>query len=253
MQNINIHTVLAKLMLKTPNKLIENSSFYTEELSTNASGIRTFCSDQLNGEIKYPPSQGSGNVIVRGHRSLAINSTISFTGNNNIVFLGPHSRLSNADIRVTGNNCILYFGAFSSVESMLVMLTGEDGKIEIGDHCMFSARIIIDRSDHHPIFDIATGLKVNEDKDVVISDHVWIGRDVRVSKGCHIGTDAIIGQASLAIGQISGGCAYGGVPARCIREGVTWSRVDYNSLTELEQSEHHKNMLKSIAAITARR
>lgn len=252
MQVIGIDSILQKLILGTPGKLIESSAFYKERLGQNPNHVRIFCSDETKGEIAIPGDQGHGNVIVRGHKSLVSKTTISLTGKNNIVFLGPHSRFCNADIRVTGSNCVLYFGAFSTVESIIVILSGESGKIEIGDQCMLSARIIVDRSDHHSVYDSVTGKKINEDKDVTISDHVWIGRDVRISKGSTVGKDAIVGQASLVTGNLKGGCAYGGAPARCIKEGVTWSRMNANSIKEMESSERHKNHLKSVQVIKSR-
>lgn len=252
MQVIGLASILQKLNLGTPEKLIESSRFYKEKPAQNPNNIRTFCSDDVKGELVHPADQGLANVVVRGHKSLVSKATISFTGKNNIVFLGPHSRFCNADIRVTGSNCVLYFGAFSTVESIIVILSGDAGKIEIGDHCMLSARIIIDRSDHHSVYDSATGAKINEDKDVAIADHVWIGRDVRVSKGSTVGKDAVVGQASLVTGDLKGGCAYGGVPARCIKEGVTWSRMNSKSIAEMESTERHKNHLKSVQMIRDR-
>ncbi|MDH0360786.1 hypothetical protein N7298_18580 [Aeromonas caviae] len=248
---MNLEHALQKLASCTPGKLIESSRFYNKS-NDSFNNITTFCSDSISGELKCTRDTGQENIIIRGHKSLVNSSTIWFSGKNNIVFLGPHSELIGADIRVTGNNCILYFGAFSTVGSMIVILSGEEGKIEVGDHCMLSNRIIIDRTDHHPIYDLATGLRINYDQDVTIGDHVWIGRDVRISKGSKIGDDAIIGQASLVTGNIKGSSVYGGIPARCIKEGITWSRWNFNSIVEMEESNYHQNNIKLINIIRER-
>lgn len=251
MNNIDPESVVRKLITSFPGKLIEPYHFYSEAPG-NKSKLRVLLSDNVKGNFSYPGVQGERNFLVRGYKSLASQSSISFTGEGNIVFFGPHSRVRNADIRVTGNNCIFYFGGFSSVESMIVMLSGDFGKIEIGDHCMLSARIILDRSDHHSIYDSATGLKINEDKDVIIYDHVWIGRDVKISKGSVIGENTIIGQASLVTGELKGDCVYGGVPASCIREGVTWSKMNSKSIEEMEKSTRHQDYLRSVRMIMDR-
>lgn len=240
---MDIERALKIMASRTPGKLIESSSFYKEK-NESFTKIKIFCSDEINGELTITKDSGQDNIIIRGHKSLVKKSKIFFTGKNNIVFLGPHSELTNADIRVTGNNCIFYFGAFSTVGSIIVTLSGEDGKIEIGDHCMLSSRIIIDRTDHHAIFDSTTGLKINYDQDVFIGEHVWIGRDVRISKGSNVGDNTIIGQASLVTGHVKGSSVYGGIPARCIKEGVTWSRKNFNSLDEMINSDYHQNYLK---------
>ena len=252
MQDEVIAKLLQRLKLAVPGKIIENSGFYSRVSGTNTAASVVFSSDHVTGEILHPIASGKGNTVIRGHKSESNKSKISFTGNNNIVFLGPHSRLNNADIRITCSDSILYFGAFSTVESMTVILSGDGGKIEIGDFCMLSARIIIDRSDHHSIYDTKTGQKINSDQDVVISDHVWISRDVRISKGSFVGKDSIIGQASLVTGSVKSGCAYGGVPARCLREDVTWSRMKAGSLDEMENSDRHKRFIKSVVDIKLR-
>lgn len=251
MTNPTSEEILKKIQNTFPKKLIEPLKFYSEVLSGNKN-IKNLCSDDVKGSFTYAGDQGERNSVVRGYKSLVSQSSITFTGKDNIVFFGPHSSSRNADIRVIGNNCIFYFGAFSSVESMVVLLSGDAGIIQVGDHCMLSARIIIDRSDHHSIYDSATGLKINEDKDVIISDHVWIGRDVKVSKGSTIGENAIIGQASLVAGNLKSDCAYGGIPARCIREGVTWSRMNSKSIEEMEKSTRHQDYLKSVRMIRHR-
>lgn len=252
MQDEALGNILKRLKTAVSGKIIENAGFYSMAPSANAASPVAFMSDNVKGEILHPIASGKNNTVVRGHKSESNKSRISFTGNNNIVFLGPHSRINNADIRITCSDSILYFGAFTTVESITVILSGDGGKIEIGDFCMLSARIIIDRSDHHSIYDTKTGQKINTDQDVTISDHVWISRDVRISKGSFVGEDSIIGQASLVTGNVKSGCAYGGVPARCLREDVTWSRMKAESLDEMENSERHKRFLKSVEDIKLR-
>jgi len=246
---MDIDSALQKLALSTPGKLVEASKYYSKN---NDNNITTFNSDEIKGELKCTKNTAEGNVIIRGHKSVVTNSTIWFSGKNNLVFLGPFSEFANADIRVTGSDCILYFGAFSTVGSIIVILNGENGKIEIGDDCMLSSRIIIDRTDHHPIFDLATGFRINFDQDVSIGDHVWIGRDARISKGSQVGDNSIIGQSSLVTGYVNSNSVYGGVPARCLKEGVSWSRMNFNSIYEMESSSYYQNRLKMIQKIRER-
>ncbi|BDM24253.1 hypothetical protein KMS_R40100 [Pseudomonas sp. LRP2-20] len=252
MQGSILQAALDRLTAKSRSELVEAVQHFNENKSANPSVLSCFASTQVKGDITHPALAGKGNVLIRGSNSESNNSKISINGNNNIIFLGPHSRLSNADIRINCNHSILYFGGFTTVESMTTILSGDEGKIEIGDFCMLSARIIIDRSDHHSIYDTATGQKINLDQDVIISDHAWIGRDVRISKGAFIGQDAIIGQSSLVTGHVLPGCAYGGVPAKLIREGVTWSRMKCDTLDQMRESDRHQKFLKSVEHIKSR-
>lgn len=251
MQGVNSDRMWERLATAVPGKLVESQKHYTIPAQVGK-GIKLFTSDMTKGVFTHPLMSGSGNSLIRGHKSETSNSKISFSGNNNILFFGANSRVNNADIRITGSNCVFYFGAFSTVENMTVILSGDGGKIVVGDYCMLSARIIIDRSDHHSIYDLETGAKINDDSDVTISDHVWISRDVRISKGATIGRDSIIGQASLVTGNLEGGNVYGGVPARCLRRGVTWSRMKSGSISEMETSERHKKFIQSVEFIMCR-
>ncbi len=252
MQEAILPKALERLIANSKRDLVEKQKFFQEIKSQNSKVLSCFNSSNVKGDIAHPSLSGKGNVLIRGCNSEAINSKISINGDGNIIFIGPHSRLSNADIRINCSNSVFYFGGFTTVESMTTILSGDEGKIEIGDFCMLSARIIIDRSDHHSIYDLATGNKINLDQDVIISDHVWIGRDVRISKGASIGKDSIIGQSSLVTGKTLPGCAYGGVPAKLIREGVTWSRMKCNTLEEMKESDRHKKFLKMVEDVKQR-
>ncbi|MBF8651968.1 hypothetical protein IRZ81_14310 [Pseudomonas putida] len=252
MQEAILPKALERLIANSKRDLVEKQNFFQEIKSQNSKVLSCFNSSNVKGDIAHPSLSGKGNVLIRGCNSEAINSKISINGDGNIIFIGPHSRLSNADIRINCSNSVFYFGGFTTVESMTTILSGDEGKIEIGDFCMLSARIIIDRSDHHSIYDLATGNKINLDQDVIISDHVWIGRDVRISKGASIGKDSIIGQSSLVTGKTLPGCAYGGVPAKLIREGVTWSRMKCNTLEEMKESDRHKKFLTMVEDVKQR-
>lgn len=231
-------------------RLVEPARAYRPALVSTA--IVEMCSDQVQGSLTRSHVSGSGNLVLRGFGSEAHGSKLNIEGSNNLVFLGPYSRLQNADIRIQSNDNLFYFGAFSTVESMIVMLSGPNGMISIGDTCMLSARIIIDRSDHHSIYDVTSGQRINIDQDVTIDDHVWISRDVRISKGARIGRDAVIGQASIVAGQLAGGSIYGGVPAKCLRENITWSRMKADSWQAMQDSKRHRDFLARVEALKQR-
>jgi len=93
--------------------------------------------------------------------------------------------------------------------------------IRIGTGCMFANPTDIRTTDHHPILD-ATGARLNPDRDVVIGDRVWLARDVTLLKGSKIGSDVVIGVGSIVTGEIPSNCVAAGIPARVVREGITW-------------------------------
>lgn len=58
---------------------------------------------------------------------------------------------------------------------------------------------------------------------VVIGDHVWIGAKAMILKGVTVGDGAVIAAGSVVTRDIPPGAFAAGVPARVVREGVTWT------------------------------
>lgn len=101
----------------------------------------------------------------------------------------------------------------------------EDCRIRVGVDCMFGSEVTGDTTDFHAIFDKTTKRLMNAAENVLIGDHVWIGNEVSILKGCKIGSGAIIGRRALVTKSIPAEAVAGGVPARVIKTGVGWSRM----------------------------
>jgi acetyltransferase-like isoleucine patch superfamily enzyme len=55
-----------------------------------------------------------------------------------------------------------------------------------------------------------------------IGNHVWIGMNVTILKGVQIGDGAIIAAGAVVTRNIPARCLAGGVPARVLKENITW-------------------------------
>ena len=72
---------------------------------------------------------------------------------------------------------------------------------------------------------MATGNRLNPAKDVTIGNHVWIGANVDINKGTIVSDNSIIGSNSVVTKQFEeSNIILIGMPAKKIREAVTWSR-----------------------------
>lgn len=237
---------LMKIINKADEEGLLIEPIHVYEKLNNRSDYSIYVSSKLIGEIKVIVKKGNKNSILCGQNCKVHGVNISINGNNNTVIFGAHSVLKATDIRITGDNNLFYFGAFSTVGSMIVMLDSSNGSIKIGDFCMLSNRIMIDNSDHHSIYDLKTGEKVNHDKDVYIGNHVWIGRDVRINKGVYINPDVIVGQGSIVNGILLEKSLYAGIPCRILRKNVTWSRMESEFLSDMESSERNLIFIKKV-------
>jgi acetyltransferase-like isoleucine patch superfamily enzyme len=231
-------------------RLVEPWSAYTHV--TEVSGVQIFSVQPIpEMNISGPPAP-SNNFVFLGHGCSTRNLRIAFRGNNNVAFVGPYASTGAVSANIDGTGSIFYVGAFTTVGSMTVMLTGPNGAIVIGDFCMLSSRIIASNSDGHAIYDAASGARINFNKDVMVDDHVWIGRDVRLSKGAEIGSDSIIAQSAVVSGRVPKASIFAGTPARLVRENVTWSRMSCGSLSEMEETERHQAFLRRVAGLRNR-
>jgi acetyltransferase-like isoleucine patch superfamily enzyme len=89
---------------------------------------------------------------------------------------------------------------------------------------MLSSNVEIRSSDGHSILDQKTGERLNPAKNVTIGDHVWLGAGVKVMKGARLGSRSVVAAAAIVTGDVPEGSIVVGIPARVLRNGVTWDR-----------------------------
>lgn len=99
------------------------------------------------------------------------------------------------------------------------LVAAKGGKITMGDCGL--ADTVIYNTDYHPIYDYS-GKRLNEDKDVVIEDNVWVGRKTTILKGVRLGNGCIVGFGSIVNKDVPPHCIVAGQPAKVVKENVVW-------------------------------
>lgn len=169
--------------------------------------------------------------------------TIEFHGNGNWVEIGATRQFGTIKLSMK-NNCHIRIGRRTSWRSLqincnsgarveigfgtavnggLVLSLGEPSSIRIGRRCLLADGVAIATSDHHGVYDLDSGLRLNHARSVTIGDHVWLGFDARILKGAAIGRGCIVGARSVVGGRIEPCCAVAGNPAKVIRRNVGWN------------------------------
>ena len=101
----------------------------------------------------------------------------------------------------------------------------DNSEIVIGEDCLLSDQIVFQSNDQHGIIDLNTNEIVNDThKTILVGDHVWIGRRVNLLHGTKIGSGSIVGLGSLVNKKFKKNSLVAGVPAKTIKDDVTWSR-----------------------------
>ncbi|GHT37488.1 hypothetical protein AGMMS49593_04620 [Endomicrobiia bacterium] len=113
----------------------------------------------------------------------------------------------------------------------------QDETIRIGNDCMFGWDITIFASDFHTLFNKETGIPVNNAKDVVIGDHVWVGYGVVVMKSSKVASNSVIGARAVVAGHFDEtNIVLAGNPAAVVKRGINWSR-DSHEVYERKRHE----------------
>jgi acetyltransferase-like isoleucine patch superfamily enzyme len=196
---------------------------------------------------------GRNSIRVKGKQSrldikpnvLLCNNKIVIEGDNNVIEIDNGSRLSNTYIYIWGSghhlkiandviyrkgtmllkdkDCVISFGDGTTVEDAYIVAS-EGGRILIGRDCLIGHGVDIRNGDSHSIIDVETKKRLNPSKDIVIGDHVWLGAYSQILKGANIGENSVVGLRSVVTTEIPGNSVCVGVPAKVVKENITWSR-----------------------------
>jgi acetyltransferase-like isoleucine patch superfamily enzyme len=166
---------------------------------------------------------GRGNEVNIDPENRLNNCFIYIFGNNCKINIGKHCILTNTTLWVEDDFGSISIGGYSNSYGAHISAT-EGESIKIGEDCMFSHGIDIRNGDSHPIFDNNTGKRINMAAPIKIGSHVWLGADVKVLKGITIDDNSIIGTGSIVTSNVDSNSIYVGVPAKKVKDSISWKR-----------------------------
>lgn len=148
------------------------------------------------------------------------NSKGVYIGDNFVMSSGgsfnPLSRNAKASVYVR-NGGYLKIGNNVGMSSPVLWV---ENSIIIGNNCTVGANCIIIDSDAHPIDYLSRrnngGCNVKS-KPIVIGDDAWIGTNVIILKGVHIGKRSIIGAGSVVTKDVPENAVAAGNPCKVLR------------------------------------
>ncbi|MNS18667.1 Galactoside O-acetyltransferase [compost metagenome] len=167
---------------------------------------------------------GDDNAVSIADGAILVRCRIRMAGSGHRLIIGANCHLVDADLAFEDTACTITIGTGTTIEGGHLAAVEPGSSVTLGDDCMLSDGIDIRTSDSHAIFDSASGRRLNPPADVSLGRHVWLGTQVAVLKGVTIGDGAVIGARSVVTSDVPAGCIAAGVPARVLREGVTWTR-----------------------------
>lgn len=175
---------------------------------------------------------------------------ISFEGHNNKIILDAKTKFRKCHFILRGNNSIInikpskYYirnleigtggGNFQSVfidedfscEQCAISLWDNNASVKIGKDCMLAYNIILMAADGHVVFSNSSKQCINISQPIIIGDHVWLGRNVSVLKGCNIPNNSIIALGSVVTKSFgAGNVVIAGNPAKIVKNNIGWDRA----------------------------
>lgn len=221
-----IKTICKKMLIRTPRLmwfLFATKRKIEIHLHRNSLIIECKGIAKLRKYIK-----GTNNNLIIEQGCILNNVSIHIIGNNNLIKFNRNVHVGpQCSFWIEGNNCSIIIGE-NTTFTKKVHFNAQEDKSEIicGKDCMFSNTIIVRTSDSHAIIDMNTHKRINPAKNVTIGEHVWIAPSSTIMKGVHIGSNTIIGSHTLVTKDIPSNVLAVGMPAKIVKEGITWSRED---------------------------
>ena len=182
---------------------------------------------------------GVNNLLFVDNRSAGgqLYATIRMLGSDSAVLFAAvgNAYVALPDIFLRSDRQFLFWGEGGSAVGCSMEIEGTGQGIVIGDDALISAGVWIRNHDMHAIHDLMSGQRIGHDPvNTILERHVWLGQDVLLHGVSRIGMGSIIGARALVKGTVPRFVAAAGVPARVLREGVSWGRETYG-MTEAER------------------
>lgn len=193
---------------------------------------------QANFERSRIIVKGTQSRIILGKCLLYKNLFVNFIGNNKTLLIdGTSKRIVNLRIISHRGNCqSIRIGQGLSCGGMEIQMNDGDESFILGSDCLLSWGIKARTSDGHSIVDLSSNRAINLPKPISIGNHVWICEDVKLMKGARIPSNSVIASGAIVTNSFdddSANCVFGGIPAKVIKNGITWNReapCKFNSL-----------------------
>lgn len=149
---------------------------------------------------------------------------ISETVNTSKIKIGNNVEVEKFEfLMMAGENQKVDIGDNLISQGMVMRCAENNGRIKVGNNCLFSFGVVIMNSDTHPIYDLYTHQRINQGGEVEIGDRVWCGNNVSISKNVKLNNDVIIGRNSLVTKSFSeSNMILAGVSANIIKRNIYW-------------------------------
>ena len=189
---------------------------------------------------------GENNVLVFSPNVTLYKSSFSFKGNNSLIYISGSSESISLNITVYMDSTV-YVGEDLATNGTVSIIASEARHDFLGNNCLISKGCSIRTGDAHKLYDIATGVRLNEGRSVFLGDHVWLGWGVNVLKGSRLYSGTIAGLGAVLTGkEYFSNTAYGGNPAKPIAHNVCFDKKGTHGMSDADKEKISRVDLKQL-------
>lgn len=179
----------------------------------NVSGV-------LRGKSKIRISGERNTIIIRDGKLK--NIRIGIDGDDNTIEFGEGIQIGSLEIIIQSSSCKVFIGEKTQIGGAKIVCCEYLDQVLIGRNNLIADDVEFWSCDGHSIY--KDGERINQSKPIIISDYVWIARNVKILKGVTIQSNTVIGMSSLVTsGTYPANTLIAGLPAKVIKQGITWS------------------------------
>jgi acetyltransferase-like isoleucine patch superfamily enzyme len=158
-------------------------------------------------------------------------------GDGGVIYLSDQCDLGNAHLALGGGG--IFVGDGVRATARLIINCRNQGSVALDEDILIGSDVLFMTDDCHTILSTSDGRRVNPYGGVIqIRKHVWIADEVRIMGDSSIQGDCVVG-AGAFVRRIfdQPGVVLAGVPAKVIRENITWDHRDFAPQTPEFQKE----------------
>lgn len=176
---------------------------------------------EMHGKVTLPENADTADIKIGfgdvGHYDRKRSRTI-WQVSGEVEFKGKASIGHGSKISVRGK---LELGDHFNITAESTVVCAKE--IRFGNDCLVSWDVLVMDTDEHPVYN-KEGERINEDRPIVVGNHVWIGCKCMLLKGAELSDNTILAAGTALRSAFRGEeQIIGGNPASILKRDVRWN------------------------------